>query len=172
MFSFKSLRPSKTSNKTKKMRTKKYKGGNFLNKAAVPLTLLGIQSFFNKNMKKVGLTRKFKHGVSNFRSRKYGRSIKSYAKGQFKQSKRSASRARRVRQRGGIPVGNMSDAEFISYVRANSELIENIVNNIPKTMFKKGIHPEEIFSIIMSETLDEGEDSIDPSVLRNYLSTL
>jgi hypothetical protein len=39
-------------------------------------------------------------------------------------------------------------------------------------MFKKGIHPEEIFSIIMSETLDEGEDSIDPSVLRNYLSTL
>ena len=64
MFSFKKLRPSKKSNKSRKMRTKKYKGGSFLNKAAVPLTLLGLQSYFNKNVKKVGLTRKFKRGVS------------------------------------------------------------------------------------------------------------
>ena len=67
-------------------------------------------------------------------------------------------------------IKTMNDKEFIEYVRTNYEVIENMINNIPKNMYKLGqIHPEEIFSIIMSETIDE-EDGIDPSVLRNYLS--
>ena len=66
-------------------------------------------------------------------------------------------------------IKNMNDNEFIEYVKANYEFIENIIINIPKNMYKKGqIHPEEIFSIIMTETIDA--DDIDPSVLRNYLS--
>jgi hypothetical protein len=66
-------------------------------------------------------------------------------------------------------IKNMNDNEFIEYVKSNYEFIENIIINIPKNMYKKGqIHPEEIFSIIMTETIDA--DDIDPSVLRNYLS--
>jgi hypothetical protein len=95
MFSFK-LRPSKKSNKSRKMRTKKHKGGSFLNKAAVPLTLLGLQSYFNKNAKKVGLTRKFKRGVSAvkevvpFRSTKR----KSRRRSRSRRSRRSRSNKR------------------------------------------------------------------------------
>jgi hypothetical protein len=66
-------------------------------------------------------------------------------------------------------IKNMNDNEFIEYVRTNYEFIENIIINIPKTMYKIGkIHPEEIFSIIMSETIDA--EDIDPSILRDYLS--
>ena len=66
-------------------------------------------------------------------------------------------------------IKNMNDNEFIEYVKTNYEFIENIIINIPNTMYKIGkIHPEEIFSIIMSETIDA--EDIDPSVLRDYLS--
>lgn len=66
-------------------------------------------------------------------------------------------------------IKNMNDNEFIEYVKTNYELIENIIINIPKNMYKIGkIHPEEIFSIIMSDTIDA--EDIDPSVLRDYLS--
>ena len=96
MFSFK-LRPSKKSNKSnkskksRKMRTKKYNGGNLLNKAAVPLTLLGLQSYFNKNMKKVGLTRKIKRGVSTIKSVVPFRSTKRRSRRRSRRSNRARS---------------------------------------------------------------------------------
>jgi hypothetical protein len=63
----------------------------------------------------------------------------------------------------------MNDNSFIDYIRTNYDLIEQIIYSIPKHLYKKGqIHPEEIFSIIMSETIDE-EDGIDTTILRDYL---
>jgi len=68
-----------------------------------------------------------------------------------------------------IQIQKMNDLSFIKYVRENFEIIENIIYSIPKHIFKKGqIHPEEIFSIIMSDNADY-EDDIDPTILRNYL---
>ena len=64
----------------------------------------------------------------------------------------------------------MNDESFIHYIRNNCDLIENIIYSMPKNSYKIGqIHPEEIFSIIMTETLDEKEDGIDTTILRNYL---
>ena len=63
----------------------------------------------------------------------------------------------------------MNDESFIHYIRNNCDLIENIIYSMPKNSYKPGqIHPEEIFSIIMTETIDE-DDEIDTTILRNYL---
>lgn len=63
----------------------------------------------------------------------------------------------------------MNDKSFINYIRNNCNLIEDIIYSIPKNLYKKGqIHPEEIFSIIMTETIDE-EDEINTTILRDYL---
>lgn len=63
----------------------------------------------------------------------------------------------------------MNDESFIHYIRNNCDLIENIIYSMPKNSYKPGqIHPEEIFSIIMTETINE-DDEIDTTILRNYL---
>jgi hypothetical protein len=63
----------------------------------------------------------------------------------------------------------MNDESFIHYIRNNCDLIENIIYSMPKNSYKIGqIHPEEIFSIIMTETINE-DDEIDTTILRNYL---
>ena len=69
-------------------------------------------------------------------------------------------------------IKNMNDKQFIQYVRENYDTIENIINNIPKNMFKQGqIHPTEIFNIIVAVNVYD-EDDIDPSILQNYLINL
>ena len=69
-----------------------------------------------------------------------------------------------------IQIQKMNDLSFIKYVRENFEIIENIIYSIPKNIFKKGqIHPEEIFSIIISADNADDDDDIDPTILRNYL---
>ena len=62
---------------------------------------------------------------------------------------------------------DMNDEDFIEYVKENCDNIENIIINNPVNNMKKGqIHPEEIFSIIMS--VNSYED-IDVTILRDFL---
>ena len=67
----------------------------------------------------------------------------------------------------------MNDKEFITYVRNNWKIVENIIYSIPKNIYKKGqIHPEEIFNIIISEDYDndnENDNYITINILRDYL---
>ena len=65
----------------------------------------------------------------------------------------------------------MNDKEFIKYVKNNFEIIENIIIHIPQNMYRIGqIHPYELFDIIISEDYDEnGSDSVDTTILRDYL---
>ena len=65
----------------------------------------------------------------------------------------------------------MNDKEFIKYIKNNFEIIENIIIHIPQNMYRRGqIHPYEIFDIIVSEDYDEnGSDSVDTTILRDYL---
>ena len=66
-------------------------------------------------------------------------------------------------------IKDMNDIQFIQYVRENYDIIENIINSIPKNMYKQSqIHPTEIFNIIVAVNIDD-EDDIDPKVLQNYL---
>ena len=66
-------------------------------------------------------------------------------------------------------IKDMNDKQFIQYVKENYDIIENIINSIPKNMYNQGqIHPTEIFDIIVAVNSND-ENDIDPKVLQKYL---